>query len=754
MRALLLATVMLAPLVAQAEVQPLQPGSDGSSLNVTATGGTTARTNAARASDVLNVRDFGAKCDGTPDDTVAINAAVAAFRASLTTNNPRRLVFPGGVCRVTSPLNFTGLATIGAAIDGNDTTIYGAVAGGPVIDAMGSKWFSLTGLHIVGDATNTPTTGIQIGRINTTALDGGGSGIHLTDVSTDGQFSLAGFYNFSGEVCQFDHIWFQNTSTSSTAYAAIQDAINHFGVTSSFVTQKAPANVQQSFNENVFINSSFETYNGATPLWIAGGSRHRYQTAYIANTQSGGHAITLYGITGSSSVMLDMDIHSESTALQDVILVSGTNPTPTFPGLRYQDHSPFASRSIFKLDTGVTSASIQGGSIDIAAMVSGAVVFNEASSWTFSGVSYAPSGGYWNLPAANAQGLINVGGVVAGSAQSFGSGLALNGGVLSVSLPSPLNISAIATQGGVASTTISSPGNQTGVITSGTGFPTLSLPAPPTGGTQATIAVATMGSNGPGYVANGGINYVVGDHLVFVGGTYTTPAQATVTSISTGGVITGLSGYAGGSYTALPLGNITLSGGSGTGGSAQGANWFISSVSIIAAGGAYSGTLTATATASPGTTINSAPSISALIGNAFTATGGAGKLLMDSNGTTIGVSGTAGTAVIHAGAVENAALATSTPATGATITAAANTDSYFVDGTVGATLAALTFKLPVLTGRVGQRFEMTVVPTITTATVQTSANAAVANFGGAAGLAPGTHAWKVVAPGGPWRPIL
>lgn len=84
-------------------VQPA--GGDASATVTTATGSTTARTLAARAASVVDVRDFGARCDGVTDDTAAFSASVARINFVFANGGTMpRIYIPAGRCYIASAI--------------------------------------------------------------------------------------------------------------------------------------------------------------------------------------------------------------------------------------------------------------------------------------------------------------------------------------------------------------------------------------------------------------------------------------------------------------------------------------------------------------------------------------------------------------------------------------------------------------------------------------------------------------------------
>jgi hypothetical protein len=78
-------------------------GGDASATTVKATGSTTARTPADWFADVINVKAYGAKGDGTTDDTTAIQAAITAAQTS-----GGCVLLPAATYKIAGTLNVTG----------------------------------------------------------------------------------------------------------------------------------------------------------------------------------------------------------------------------------------------------------------------------------------------------------------------------------------------------------------------------------------------------------------------------------------------------------------------------------------------------------------------------------------------------------------------------------------------------------------------------------------------------------------------
>lgn len=371
---------------------------------IIATGSTTQRMSQDRAADVINVRDFGALGNGTADDTAAINAALNYVR-TVVGNAPAGhggycLVFPYGRYRVTSPLNFTNIATFGV-IDGQGSEIWGQMAGGAVVDCLGSRFLHFRDLSVWGDPTTTPAIGIQVGRY---ARDVVADDHNFYDVNVWGNFTFAALYNFAAESTPFVACSFRNNATGNNRFCVVQDGVNYWGATSSFVTVTAPTNTSESFNENAFYGCIFQGNGSNGVVWMANTNRHKYDRCY-ASCPTGTIFMSFGLIAGTpAQSFLDIDCHCETTGLQYAFTMTAA-PGATYSHIEsftFEDHACYAATSILSIDQASSLTTVELRNARLRIVQGGGVtpaLFDIPSRWVVR-AAYAALGpsSMWAVP--------------------------------------------------------------------------------------------------------------------------------------------------------------------------------------------------------------------------------------------------------------------------------------------------------------------------------------------------------------------
>jgi hypothetical protein len=174
-------------------------------------------------SQVFNITDYGARCDGTTNDNTAINAALTAAANSnaYQNNNAVAITGPQGLsyqgCVINS-LNFTQFNKGTSANTRPRVEFYGITllctgAHNICIDGLNADFVHIHDVSLRGDtAPNSPEIGIQIGI----SSQNSSSAWHVFErFNLNNEFALADFYNIGSERFVCIACYFTNVHTAT-----------------------------------------------------------------------------------------------------------------------------------------------------------------------------------------------------------------------------------------------------------------------------------------------------------------------------------------------------------------------------------------------------------------------------------------------------------------------------------------------------------------------------------------------------------
>lgn len=662
----------------------------------TATDGVIPRIFENRAASAINMQDFGAKCDGSTDDSGAINAAINAEKSMKATNG----LFSGasvGRCVIRHTIGIENKYYRPFTIDFSGLQLICQVSDAPCVDATGLSFATIRSLNILGSCVSgsIPNIGLLISRPSATA----GSAVYdyLDAPIISGCFTLTPFYHRSAEAMQINRGNFTNYQAGGYAYIA--DGSNHFGIQSALSGATYAPNTMSSDNSVLCVSCAFRTIGAnGIPMWLGGTSEHKFIRGYAASFYSnGGPAVVVYTTSTVPNQLLDLDLHVETNGLGSAVRFDGDSNI-ILADFAFTDFSPFQSGPLFARGVGVSLVTLQGATIKIGGLA------GNNPSWFDSSAGFAISGQIFNQ-----DGTYSAPGVFSGrvcvattctSSDALGnisatSIAATSVGATTVSA-STVQASTVSNPGAVASITNLTP---TGALSYWRTYTLAgSLPSPvitPSDGNGGgAAAVLTSIVLGPAPTLSGGAGCSVGDTFKLidpqVGGGLVGGGDAiyTATAVSSGAVTaTSFSASSGNAYlwnkpfssstyiaakssTCTTLPSAATSGGyidtiwllSNTGGGLKAA------VSLTAGGSGY--------TALPTVGVSPAFSSSSAGGGGFSVTlnstmitmAGCGLTAYTSLGTLLGISGGAGCPVVARGAlIDNSGVRTALTIAGYTV---------------------------------------------------------------------------------------
>ncbi|MDN7718701.1 right-handed parallel beta-helix repeat-containing protein [Burkholderia gladioli] len=206
----------------------------------------------SKLQDIVNVRDFGAVCDGSIEHADADTAGIIAAIASVKSGG--EIDFPAGRCMV-RPMQFSGINNVRLIGKGRQASLLTLTTSGTAITFSDAQWLTIS--HLAFDTLGKPQA---LPQSNGLRLDSGSNNALLDDISVIG-FSGNGLQCFGTRERQISgiriaHSYFLGNRRSNAAFNYCNDFSiegNQFGMLEGY------AHADFGF---LAIHSSAGTYNG------------------------------------------------------------------------------------------------------------------------------------------------------------------------------------------------------------------------------------------------------------------------------------------------------------------------------------------------------------------------------------------------------------------------------------------------------------------------------------------------------------
>ncbi len=317
------------------------------------------------ATGVLNVMNFGAKCDGQTDDTKAIQSVINLARNS---KNGNTIMIPGTKACVVTQLDFTNiehrLRLVGeSSIAGWHSTIlcHEASSNNQVcVDFSGAGHLDVENLRINGGTSvaDAPRVAVLMGKTVVNGPIGNGSVISWHEVTVEGYGDYQ-VYDYGSEAFGCTDCYLSNFSPSRNTGVAVLvlSGNNTAGIVSPFAKLRPPpvsmTGVHFSGGATTFgvqgtaVGILFDPSRAAiADVGFADGYAHVSGPAFISEEPSAPGMIQGLRITGwrTEAYTPSTVFAAFSNVLQQVYIDAGySNPTkPTVPPLQFNRKTPSA----------------------------------------------------------------------------------------------------------------------------------------------------------------------------------------------------------------------------------------------------------------------------------------------------------------------------------------------------------------------------------------------------------------------------